>query len=175
MKQESDKKPTNKYEIENIKDDRCDVVFFDLDSIVESEVESPETGEKKKNYTYNTYRVRMNHNQSLIDSLENNYEEMLSEVKQFEYDKAASEIRQQRNELLKESDKEVALDRFAFEFPEEVTMANILSVIKSFFNVLEKAKNGDWATYRQALRDITKQPNFPFDVDFPTIPGENKE
>lgn len=175
MKQESDKKPTNKYEIENIKDDRCDVVFFDLDSIVESEVESPETGEKKKNYTYNTYRVRMNHNQSLIDSLENNYEEMLSEVKQFEYDKAASEIRQQRNELLKESDKEVALDRFAFEFPEEVTMANMIQCIKSLIDTFKNIRHNDWTKYRQELRDLTKQEGFPFNVKFPEKPTSTQK
>ena len=28
-----------------------------------------------------------------------------------------------------------------------------------------------WATYRQALRDITLQPGYPHDVDWPTSPG----
>ena len=28
-----------------------------------------------------------------------------------------------------------------------------------------------WATYRQALRDITKQPGFPLDVTWPVAPG----
>lgn len=28
-----------------------------------------------------------------------------------------------------------------------------------------------WATYRQALRDITKQAGFPWEVTWPTIPG----
>ncbi len=28
----------------------------------------------------------------------------------------------------------------------------------------------EWATYRQALRDITKQPGFPLAVDWPTQP-----
>lgn len=175
MKQESDKKPTNKYEIENIKDGRCDVVFFDLDSIVESEEEAPETGEKRKSYTYVTYRVRMNHNQSLIDSLENNYEEMLSEVKQSEYDKAASEIRKQRNELLKDSDKEVALDRFPFEFPEEVTMTNILQCIKSLINTFKNIRHNDWTRYRQELRDITTQEGFPFNVKFPEKPKDTSK
>lgn len=27
-----------------------------------------------------------------------------------------------------------------------------------------------WATYRQALRDITKQPGFPLDIQWPTQP-----
>lgn len=28
-----------------------------------------------------------------------------------------------------------------------------------------------WATYRQALRDITKQPDFPFNINWPTPPS----
>lgn len=51
----------------------------------------------------------------------------------------------------------------------------MLTVIKDLFSSLGNILNGDWSTYRQALRDITKQPNFPFDVEFPTIPGEDKE
>lgn len=27
-----------------------------------------------------------------------------------------------------------------------------------------------WATYRQALRDITSQPSFPYDISWPTKP-----
>lgn len=30
----------------------------------------------------------------------------------------------------------------------------------------------EWATYRQALRDISKQEGFPFDVIWPTPPQE---
>ncbi len=175
MKQESDKKPINKYEIENIKDGRCDVVFFDLDSIIESEEENPETGEKKEIYSYTTYRVEMNHSQSLIDNLENNYEEMLSEVKQSEYDKAASEIRKVRNELLKESDKEVALDRFFFDFPEEITMTNIINCIKSLFDTFKDVKTNKWSKYRQELRDLTKQEGFPFNVTFPEKPTDTNK
>ena len=32
-----------------------------------------------------------------------------------------------------------------------------------------------WQTYRQALRDITKQDGFPFDIKWPTPPGEPVE
>lgn len=175
MKQESDKKPINKYEIENIKDGRCDVVFFDLDSLVESEEENSETGEKRKIYSYTTYRVEMNHNQSLIDSLENNYEEMLSSIKESEYEKAASEVRRIRNELLKESDKEVALDRFAFDFPEEVTMTNIIHCIKSLFDTFKDVKTNKWSKYRQELRDLTTQEGFPFNVKFPEKPTDTNK
>ena len=36
---------------------------------------------------------------------------------------------------------------------------------------ITKAKIKEWATYRQALRDITKQPGFPFTVVYPTEPS----
>jgi hypothetical protein len=29
----------------------------------------------------------------------------------------------------------------------------------------------EWAEYRQALRDITKQEGFPYDILWPTLPG----
>lgn len=31
----------------------------------------------------------------------------------------------------------------------------------------------EWAEYRQALRDITKQPGYPLDVTWPTTPGRS--
>lgn len=34
-----------------------------------------------------------------------------------------------------------------------------------------KEKAVEWEAYRQALRDITKQPGFPFDVKWPEKPG----
>ena len=33
-----------------------------------------------------------------------------------------------------------------------------------------KAQRETWATYRQALRDITKQPGFPETIDWPVAP-----
>ncbi len=170
MKQESDLKPKNKYIIENIKDGRCDVVFYDLDSIVETEDEIPETKEKRKVYSYNVYREKMNYNQSLIDILENNYNEMLSDVKKVQYDKLATKVREQRNRLLQESDKEMALDRMNFNIPETINMTTIIKVIKDFFDTLSKIKKSEWAIYRQKLRDITTLEGFPYNVQFPEKP-----
>ena len=59
----------------------------------------------------------------------------------------ASSIRIQRNQLLEESDW---------------TQSNDISL----------DNDADWKTYRQTLRDITKQSGFPTDVTFPTKPGE---
>jgi hypothetical protein len=61
-----------------------------------------------------------------------------------ENDSASNFIREQRNQLLKESDWTQVAD------------APVDKVV--------------WAVYRQALRDITAQEGFPFNVVFPELP-----
>lgn len=174
MKQESDKKPINNYEIENIKDGRCDVVLFDLDSIEEVKHTTPES-EETISYLYFAYRINLNYNDSLIKMLDKNFKSMLEIAKKESYDKAAAEVREYRNKLLQESDKEMALDRFNFDFPEEITMINIIQVMKGLFNSLKNMKSGAWAEYRQKLRDITTSEGFPFNVEFPNKPEDTKK
>ena len=106
----------------------------------------------------------------LADVIEANIKLWLDYAKQVDFDSKAKEVREIRDKLLQESDKNMVLDRLGFEIPESITMTNILTVIKSFFAVLENAKNGDWAIYRQQLRDITKQEGFPYNVEFPKKP-----
>lgn len=175
MKHESDKKPLNNYEIENIKDGRCDVVFFDLSSIQEREETSPESEEVRIIYVYLAYRVKLNYSQSLLDRLKNNYEEMLEQARKTAYSAAAENVRQIRNKLLNESDKEVALDRYTFEFPTEITMTNIIQCLMSLFQTFRNIKENNWSKYRQELRDITKQEGFPYDVKFPEKPKDTNK
>lgn len=56
----------------------------------------------------------------------------------------AKSVRQQRNDKLKDSDWTQLAD--------------------------SPADKAAWATYRQALRDISKQPGFPWDVTWPIAP-----
>ena len=58
-------------------------------------------------------------------------------------------VRNRRNQLLKDSD-----------------WTQLSDVQES----LDADKKTAWATYRQALRDITSQPGFPKDVTWPTTP-----
>lgn len=67
------------------------------------------------------------------------------EVIQHEHDRAASNIRSQRNTKLSETDWTQVKD-----IPEEVSQA--------------------WGAYRQALRDIPQQEGFPFNVVWPEAP-----
>ena len=94
----------------------------------------------------------------LMETLWRTYEIACS---QQDAQQAAALVRKIRNRLLDNTDKEMSLDRLGLDTSSAATF--IASLIRIF--------NGDWARYRQALRDITKQAGFPFAVTFPTPPG----
>ena len=94
----------------------------------------------------------------LMETLWRMYETACS---QQDAQQAAALVRKIRNRLLDNTDKEMSLDRLGLDTASAATF--IASLIRIF--------NGDWARYRQALRDITKQAGFPFAVTFPTPPG----
>lgn len=175
MKQESDKRPINKYEIENKENGRCDVVLYDLDSIEEVEHTSQESEETTVSYKYLAYRITINYSESVINALDKNYNALLEIARNEEYERVATEVRKYRNQLLTESDKEMAFDRIGFDIPENITMTNIITVLKSLFKTLADLRDGKWAKYRQELRDISKQEGFPFNVTFPDKPDDTKE
>lgn len=77
-------------------------------------------------------------------------------------DAAAQAVRTIRNRLLSETDAQVALDRI------DVDTDSATKFINSIKNVL----NGEWAVYRQQLRDIPQQEGFPFNVVFPVSPDD---
>lgn len=174
MKQESNLKPKNKFEIENIQDNRCEVVFFDLESI-EEEKQIDENNKEQIIYKYNSYRQKMTYNSNLSNYLDSNYEVLLNKAKEIDYRHYADKVRNKRNNLLKESDKEMVLDRLNLNLPESVNITNMLEVLKSFFDTLKNIKNNEWAEYRQELRDITEQSGFPYNVEFPKKPKNNIE
>lgn len=61
------------------------------------------------------------------------------------YDAQAASVRTERNRLLAESDWTQVADA--------------------------PVDQAAWAAYRQALRDVSKQAGFPFDVQWPTLPN----
>lgn len=172
MKVESNLKPENKFEIENIIDGKCDIVFFDN----VQEIEAIEENEKK--YSFDTYRLKANYRDELEKELNDDiekYKEWLQLAKDTEFNELATIIREKRNKLLQKSDKYMCLDRLGIEIPENITTGTIISVVKKFFEGLGESINGNYAKYRQALRDITKQEGFPYNVEFPIEPNTNDE
>ena len=172
MKVESNLRPENKFEIENIINGKCDIVFFDN----VQEIEATEENEKK--YSFDTYRLKANYRDELEKELNDDvekYKEWLQLAKDIEFNELATIIREKRNKLLQESDKYMCLDRLGIKIPENITTGTIISVVKKFFEGLGESINGNYAKYRQALRDITKQEGFPYNVEFPIEPNTNDE
>lgn len=171
MKQESDLKPIKSFEIENNNDGSCDVILNDLNSI-EEETITDEEGNKKITYKYFAFRIKLEYSENVFDYIEKNYETLLNDAKEHDRNIFAKNIREKRNVLLAESDKEMAFDRIAFDIPSEITMTNVIKVIKSLFGTLSDIKNSKWSEYRQQLRDITKQEGFPYNVEWPEKPSK---
>ena len=78
---------------------------------------------------------------------------------------AAEAARALRNRLLELSDKEMSLDRLG---PDTSSALEFLTSLKQIFS-------GEWAVYRQALRDIPQQDGFPFNITFPVAPDKTED
>ena len=74
---------------------------------------------------------------------------------------AAELARKIRNNLLDRSDREMSFDRLGLD----------TSSAAKFVVSLENIFAGEWAKYRQALRELPEQEGFPFSVKFPAAPG----
>ena len=102
-------------------------------------------------------------NAELMETLRDGYERACEAQDE---ESAAEFCRKIRNKLLEQSDAEMSLDRLGLTVPSGSTFTAWLSFLKG----LGGALTGAWSTYRQALRDLTAQPGFPFDVTFPEKP-----
>ena len=79
-------------------------------------------------------------------------------------DEAAACARKIRNKLLEKSDSQMTLDRLGLD-PSSAT---------KFIAALSTIFSGEWATYRQALRDLPEQAGFPFEIEFPVAPDSEE-
>lgn len=147
MKQESDFRPTNGYEVENNNDGSCDVILYDLDSIEEIIVEDEE-GHEKTIYKFYAFRIKLEYNDNVEDYIEENYETLLNDAKEHDRSIHAKAIREKRDRLLNESDW---------------TQANDTALSQEMVEA--------YRVYRQALRDITSQEEFPYNVIWPEKPS----
>ena len=87
----------------------------------------------------------------------------------------AAAVRAARDALLAASDQRMTLDRgLNLKLPDTVTAATLLTAFKDIITGLKDALSGDWAKYRQALRDLTTQEGFPFNVIWPSAPTSNE-
>ncbi len=105
--------------------------------------------EKEEKYLYDMYRITLNNRKKLKQDIENNYDTWLQFAKNTEHEKLATEIREKRDKLLTETDWTQVTD-----------------------TVLSVEKQEEYKNYRQALRDITEQEEFPYKEIFPEKPEE---
>ena len=131
MKAESNIQPKS-FEIENIKDDRCEIV-------INSNIQEIADDETIK-YTFDSYRLNICYNKNLNEEIESNYEKYLEIAKNNEEKELATEIRKKRDELLKETDQEMCIDRMGLEIPNGTTFSSWLSFFKKFANIITEGK-----------------------------------
>ena len=155
-----------KFKIGDRKGNLIEVAFFDD----VKEIQDQE--EEATSYEYSVYKIKTIYREKLEESIENNYEAWLELAKDTDYQELAKKVREKRDELLADSDKQLLLDRIGLDLPGDINATNLLVVVKTLFENLTKILRGDWAKYRQELRDITKQKGFPYDVEFPKKPEE---
>lgn len=117
-------------------------------------------------YTADEYTLAVPTSQALNKRVADNIEAWRERAMQEDYDRVAAEVRAIRDKLLADSDKEMVLDRMGLEVPTGVSFTAWLDFLKK----LGAAVAGEMAKYRQALRDITTQEGFPYDVNFPEKP-----
>lgn len=144
MQVESSVKP-NELEIEYLENGKITVSFFG--NIVEQEV--IRMNEKQTIYVYDMYKIIIENRPNLEQDIQNNYDIWLQFAKDCEYEKLAAEIRTKRDNLLNETDWTQVTD-----------------------TVLNSEKQQEYKEYRQQLRDITGQDDFPYHVVFPEIPSK---
>lgn len=165
MQVESSVKP-NKFEIEDIGNGRLAVSFFS--NIQEIEVSRLDSEEKTIKYIYEAYKIELKNRPGLTEEIEERFESWLEFAKDCEYMQLAAQIREKRNELLAETDKEMCIDRMGIEIPEEINAVNLLTVVTNVFKGIGNILNNKMSKYRQELRDITKQEGFPYNIVWPT-------
>lgn len=118
-----------------------------LNTNIKQETISDENGEHVE-YTYDTYTENQIFYEGLQNEIEAHFNEFLEEFINLEIAALSKPIREKRNKLLADTDwtqmKDADLDEAAIDM---------------------------YQTYRQELRDITDQPNFPYEVDWPVLGG----
>ena len=145
MRVTSIQKPPGSFEIAG-----SSAIFYD--GITEGTEIDGSTGKSIQTWTYDQYTLPVHPSLNLSARIASAYEYWLNLAKQHEQDEEASKIREYRDKLLDDCDK---------------TFCNAERWAK-----MEEAEQSIWAQYKQELRDISLQPEFPYNVVFPTAPAE---
>lgn len=147
-------------EIKNI-EEKYIIVFFR-----ENIRKEPTNDDEEALYSADEYVIKRRFDPNLTSRILSNQKSWLDAAKKQDYEETARKVREKRNALLAESDKEMVLDRLGVSQPSGSSFADWLAFLQRISSVMF----GEMARYRQELRDITKQEGFPYDVKFPEKP-----
>lgn len=111
--------------------------------------------------------VTLNDLPALVTDLEANGPAWLEAVKSRADAEQAVSVRAERDRRLQASDTYMLLDRQGIQAPES---GKTFAAWLAFLQGLAQMLSGAWAAYRQALRDLPRQPGFPWQVEWPVAP-----
>lgn len=133
----------------------------------------PATEETEARYICNVFSMETRNTNDLETRVNANAEAWKEKAVAAAREECAAAVRAARDALLAASDQRMTLDRgLNLKLPETVTATTMLTAFKDIITGFKDALSGDWAVYRQALRDLTEQTGFPFNVNWPTAPHE---
>ena len=144
--------------------DKAEVIF--RENIIEKIWE--QDGENTVVYVYDEYRINVPNRTNLLKTIIAEKKKWFEVARNVEYDVLAAKIREKRNRLLKASDARMCFDRIGLDIPTGNTFSSWLAFLKGIAGAI----SGEWAKYRQQLRDITEQEGFPYNVEFPKPPKD---
>lgn len=158
---------TKPYTVDVIISDNEEIVCKfaeNIDEITRSEpAAEDEESEARKVFVFDRYTLTLPFRTGLAEEIKKNPAEWLRMAKQQDFETKSAEVRAKRNALLEASDNEFCIDRIISEMSSVSTTALTAK--------LKELSTGKMAAYRQALRDITNQPQFPYNVTFPIKPN----
>ena len=130
--------------------DTCTIFLYDnVDSHTETD---SSTGQPITIWDYDYFELSANYRANLVADIENNLEVWLQRARDAEYDRESGKVRAYRDKLLNDCD---------------VTFCNAAN-----WALMDEAKRLEWQEYKQALRDISEQEDFPLSVSWPVAPAE---
>lgn len=135
--------------------------------------ETPVDRDGSKHYLYDKYTVDILDRPSLGQYISGMLDAWIASCEESEMQVVAAEARKARDKLLAETDYLMAIDRISLTIPTITasTTAQACAALKTLCGSLQAACSGEWAEYRQALRDIPLQPGFPWEISWPKKPG----
>lgn len=118
----------------------------------------------------NNDQVRLARMEAICNQIRSDMDDVMKRayekaVEERDEERAAELARKIRNRMLDMSDAQMSLDRIGLD----------TSSATKFLSSLRNLFENSWATYRQHLRDISKQEGFPFNIDWGISPDKEEE